>query len=76
MWSHGNLSPCVVEPSELKGLSLIPTFLHMSWDNPKPQALTQAVVPAEAAKIHSEEYSCSLSNCAPFGFIVGEHKVL
>lgn len=58
-----------------KGLSVIPAFLHMSWDGPKPQALTPAAVPAHAAKIYCEEYSCSPSKCAPFGFIAEEHKV-
>lgn len=58
-----------------KGLSVIPAFLHMSWDGPKPQALTPAAVPAQAAKIYCEEYSCSPSKSAPFGFIAGEHKV-
>lgn len=58
-----------------KGLSVIPAFLHMSWDGPKPQALTPAAVPAHAAKIYCEEYSCSSSKSAPFGFIAGEHKV-
>lgn len=48
----------------------------MSRDRPKPQALTQAAVPEPAAKIHCEEYSCSLSKSAPLGFIAGEHKVL
>ncbi|CAJ1067007.1 Hypothetical predicted protein [Xyrichtys novacula] len=48
----------------------------MSRDGPKPQALTQAAVPKQAAKIHCEEYSCSLSKSAPLGFIAGEHKVL
>lgn len=55
---------------------MIPKFLHMSWDGPKPQALTQAAVPEPAAKIYCEEYSCSLSKSAPFGFIAEEHKVL
>lgn len=58
-----------------KGLSVIPAFLHMSWDGPKPQALTPAAVPTQAAKIYCEEYSCSSSKSAPFGFIAGEHKV-
>lgn len=59
-----------------KGLSVIPAFLHMSWDGPKPQALTPAAVPTQAAKIYCEEYSCSSSKSAPFGFIAGEHKVI
>lgn len=61
---------------QAKGLCVIPAFLHMSRDGPKPQALTQAAVPESAAKIHCEEYSCSLSKSAPLGFIAGEHKVL
>lgn len=59
-----------------KGLSVIPAFLHMSRDGPKPQALTQAAVPQPTAKIHCEEYSCSVSKSAPFRFIAGEHEVL
>lgn len=60
---------------QAKGLSVIPAFLHMSWDGPKPQALTPAAVPVQAAKIYCEEYSCSPSNSAPFGFIAEGHKV-
>lgn len=59
-----------------KGLCVILAFLHMHQDGPKPQALTQAVVPELRAKVYCEEYSCSSSRSAPFGFIAGEHKVL